>query len=346
MAGEPTTERLRFSSRSVLVAIAMLAATLALLRLVEASTRVIGWIVGAAVIAGLLYPAVHALSRRIPRALAVLLVAASTVGAVGFVGYRVVDTIVAETDNLKISAPRAARELEESPRWGELAREFRIVERTERFVDEVPERLRGGDTADALRSAATRGVAFLATGVLALFFVLYGPALVDAALGQIANSVRRARVRQIATSAYRRSARYAAGTIAMSVTSGLIGWAVASIADVRGAAALGLWLGLWDIVPVVGLFIGALPIVLLAAAASGGAAAWALVILFALYQVFEARVVQRWVERRSVHIGPFVTVVAGLVGIETYGLGGAVLLLAIVVLGVAVLDEVAPAEPG
>ena len=342
MAGDPTTERLRFSSRSVLVAIAMLGATLALLRLIESSTRVLGWIAAAIVIAGLLYPAVVALSRRMPRGLAVVIVVVVTLGSVGFVGYRVVDTIVAETDNLQDSAPRAARELEQSERWGDLAREFKLVERTERFVKEVPERLRGGDTADALRSAATRGVAFLATGVLSLFFMLFGPGLAQSAIAQVPNSIRRAQVRRVATSAYSRAVRYASGTIAMSVLAGLVGWAAASVADVRGAAPLGLWLGLWDIVPVVGAVIGALPIILLAAASSGTTAAWLLLIGFAAYQVFEARVIQRWIEQRSLHVGPFVTVVTGLVGVETYGLGGAVFFLAVVTFALAVVDELAP----
>jgi predicted PurR-regulated permease PerM len=342
MPGDDATERLRFTTRSVLLAIAMLGATLALLRLIAVSTRVLGWIGAAIVIAGLLHPPIQALARRMPRALAIVIVVASTLAAVGFISYRVVDTVVAETDNLQESAPNAARELERSERWGDLAREFKLVERTKRFVDQVPERLQGGDTADAIRSAATRGVAFLATGVLSLFFVLYGPRLTQSALDQISDSVRRARMRAIASAAYGRAARYAGGTLAMAIFAGGVGWAAASLADVRGAAALGVWMGIWDIVPVVGAVIGALPIVLLAAAFSGSATAWLLVVVFAVYQVLEARTAQRWVEKRSVHLGPFVTVVTGLVGIETYGFGGAVVFLAFVTFALAMLDELAP----
>jgi hypothetical protein len=53
---------------------------------------------------------------------------------------------------------------------------------------------------------------------------------------------------------------------------------------------------------------------------------------------------QRWIERRTVHIGPFATVVAGFAGLELYGVGGALMLLLVVTLAVAVVDELAPPE--
>jgi predicted PurR-regulated permease PerM len=341
MAGVPGTERLRITPRSAVVTVAMLGATLLAMRVVAASARVIGWMVAAAVIAGLLHPFVRALSRAVPRAVAVAVVAVVTLATVGFVGYGVVNAVVRETRALQRAAPEAARRLERSERWGDVARQYRVAERTRDLVDEIPQRLRGGTPAEALRSAATRGVAFLATGVLTLFFVLYGERLVAAALAQIGDPARRERVAAVAGAAYRRAARYALGSLAMAVAAGVTGYWVARSAGVRGAAALGLWVGLWDLVPVVGAFVGAVPIVLLALVFSVERAV-VVAGVFLAYQLLEALVVQRRIERASVRVGPFLTVAAGVAGVEVYGLGGGVGAVALTVLAVAVADELRP----
>ena len=126
-----------------------------------------------------------------PRGIAVAFVVLITAGAGGVVAYGSVGGFVHETHKLEAALPRRAAELERSKRWGEAAREFKLEERTRRFVKEVPNRLRGGTTADALRSAATRGVAFLATGVLSIFFLLHGPRMVRSAIAQIRDNVPR-----------------------------------------------------------------------------------------------------------------------------------------------------------
>lgn len=342
MAAPPSTERLRLTTRSALITVAMFGAALAVIRLVMASQRVIGWICAAAAIAGLLYPLVAWLSRRMPRGIAVAVVAVATVGSVAVVTYGAIDGLVRETRVLQQAAPRRAAEIERSRRFGDLARDVDLSERVKRFVDEAPERLRGGTPAEALRSAATRGVAFLATGVLTLFFLLHGPRLAAAATRQVHDPRRRDMLERAGLCAYRRGFGYVRGTIAMSVAAGLFSYVVARVADVPGPAPLAVWAALWDAVPVLGAFVGTLPIVVLAAAVAP-AKGIVLAGLFLGYQLLEAVVVQRRVERRTLRVGPFLTVTAGFAGLELYGLGGALLVLLVVVLAVAVADELAPA---
>ena len=52
---------------------------------------------------------------------------------------------------------------------------------------------------------------------------------------------------------------------------------------------------------------------------------------------------QRWVEHRTIRLGPFLTVAGGFAGIELYGIGGAALVLLAITLAAAVADELAPA---
>jgi predicted PurR-regulated permease PerM len=341
MAGAPV-ERLRLTTASAVRTVLLFGLTLAGLRILVASQRVIGWILAAAAIAMLLNPVVALLSRRIPRGVAVAVVALGTVASVSFVTYGAIHDLVQETRNLQEAAPRRVAELERSKRFGQFARDVKLRDRVERLVDSAPERLRGGSPPEALRSAATRGVAFLATGVLSLFFLLHGPRILGAAARQVDNPDHRATLERAAHSAYVRGFGYVRRTILMAAMAGLVTYMAARAAGVPGPAPLGVWAALWDVVPLLGAFLGTLPVVILAAAVDP-AKGVLLAGLFTGYQVFEQVVLQRRTERHTLKVGPFLTVAAGFAGLELYGLGGALLVLLIVVLVVAVADELAPA---
>lgn len=60
---------------------------------------------------------------------------------------------------------------------------------------------------------------------------------------------------------------------------------------------------------------------------------------FVAYELAETLVLQRWVERHSVRVGPFLTVVAGFAGLELYGIGGALVAVLAATMAVAVVDE-------
>jgi predicted PurR-regulated permease PerM len=319
----------------------MLGATLTLMRVLGASQRVLGWILTAAVVAGLLHPVASLFARRMPRGIAVALVVLLTAGAGGLIAYGTVGGLVRETRKLEEAIPRRAHELEQSKRFGEAAREFKLEERSRRFVKEVPDRLRGGTATEALRSAATRGVAFLATGVLSIFFLLHGPRIAGSAAAQIPDATRRKRYSQLALAAYRRGFGYARGSAGIAVIAGSLAYILARLAHVPGPAPLALWVGLWDLVPIIGTFTGALPIVIMAAVGSP-ATAVLVGLAFVAYQVVEQVFLQQPLERRTVKLGPFLTVVGGFAGIELYGIGGALMVLMVGSVAVALIDEAAP----
>jgi predicted PurR-regulated permease PerM len=343
VASAPRLPRLRLSARSAVTAVALLGATLAVLRLLAASGRVLGWIVAAMLVAGLLHPAVAALQGRMRRGLALLVVLVSTLAVVGFVAWAVVDDVVDEVEELQQEVPRAARELERSERFGRTARDIDLADRAEEFVDELPERLRGGNVQDALRSAATRGVAFLATFVLTVFFLIHGPRLLGAAVAQLPDD-RQEQVRRLGAAAYRRAWRYVAGSLGKAAVAGLLAYALAQAAELPGPAPLALWVALFDLVPFVGVAIGGVPMVLLAAADSPGAGVAVGVALVA-WQLVEAFVLQPRLESRSLHVGPFVTVALAMIGLELYGIGGALAAVAAAVVAAALADELLPTDP-
>jgi predicted PurR-regulated permease PerM len=290
-------------------------------------------------VAALVQPLVAFFQRFMSRGLAVLLVVFLFLGSIGFLAYRIVHEVSAQTKRLQEVAPERAKELEAD---SELLREIDLSDRVERLVDSIPARLRGGSTADAIRSAANRGVAALAGIVLTLFFVLYGPALVDAAFAQVRDPRRRARVERIGRGAAERGFGYARLKVAIVVVEGLLAFVIARTADVPGPAALAVWVALWSLIPVAGLFIGAVPIVAFAAADSTTTAVLVglAFVAMGIGEWFAARAIQR----RTVRVGSFLTALAMFAGLELYGFTGAVLLLLLVILGVAVVSEIGPDE--
>jgi len=336
---------LNVSARSVFAVFGAIGLALVLRNVFERSTRVLGWFAAAAVVAAMVYPAVAALSRSMRRGVALLIVVLGLLATVGSVLYVAVDDIRTELDHLQEVAPEAAQRLEESERWGETARDFRLRERVESFVEQLPERLAGGDTPEVIRSATTRGAAFFVAFILTLFLVLHGPRMVRGALGQIESDVRRSRVNRVLTRAYRRSWRYLVGTLAIAFTTGIYTYLWCRLADLPGASVLAIFVGMGSVIPYVGTVVAGVPVVVLALGLDPESPwAWILLLAFIGWQILDAVVLRARINRRSIAVGPAVTLVVGIVGIDLYGLGGALVALAFVVFVVAVVDELAPTD--
>lgn len=321
-ASEDRRAQLSLSTRSIGLIVLTIAGVTALVAMTSASVRVLGWMAAAASIAALLDPLVSFLSNHMRRGIAVLISALLVVTLVGGIAYLTVNDVVHEIRVLQRVAPERAHALEKSKRFGSAAKAFHLEERTRAAVKDIPERLRGGSSADAIRSAGTRGVAYLATTVMTVFLILNGRKLVTAAIEQISDEKRRGQVDHALRTGVARGVSYTTGSLGMAAIAGVAVSVVARLADVPAPAPLGVWAALWDIVPVVGGVIGALPVALLAAATN---TTTGLLILagFLLYEVFEMTVLQKRLEKSSVHIGPFLTLLVTAVGLELYGLGGA-----------------------
>lgn len=336
MADGTRTVRVRLSVRAALAIVFALAATVLLLEILHNAERVIAWVLAAAAIAALVYPAVEWLAhfRYVPRALAVIITAVIILGTIGFLGYRVVNDVSGAMKSLQSAAPERAAQLEQS---SDFFKEIKLRQRVETLVNGIPNRLRGGETSEALKSAASRTVAFLAGIILTIFFVLYGQRLIEGGLGQIENASTRNRARVVLQRGSRRGLFFARVKLWESGVEGLLAYSIARMAGVPGPAALGVWVALWSLLPVAGVLIGATPIVVFAGAQSTERA---IVVALAFVVIgFADYVVNRWLERRSIHMGSFVIVLAAFGGLELYGLMGALVFVLGAVWFAAVLSE-------
>ena len=115
----------------------------------------------------------------------------------------------------------------------------------------------------------------------------------------------------------------------------IVVWPLSALAamalDVPGAVVVGAWMALWLMVPWVGAWVGAAPLVALVAGDDWrhGLLAVGVAVLIAV-AVGEVR--RRHVERRTVELGPAMTVLAFASGLTIGGFGGLVVCLTIVAL--------------
>jgi predicted PurR-regulated permease PerM len=318
--------RVRISLRSAGAIVGALALTVFALRTLQSSERVIGWILFAATLAIVLDPMVRVAQRWMPRALAVLLVLIVVGGATGLAASGLVDDVTTQTTSLQRDLPRRAADLEQGSRFRESLREFELTKRTREFVKSIPDALRGGTPTEAVRSAADRGAGLLATLILTIFFLAYGRRGLATSLAQIPDPARRDHWRRLALGTYRRSSRYAIGMVGLSVITGVAVFAVASALDIPSPAALAMWAGLWNLIPLFGALVGSLPVVVLATTHSPEEGVLVVVLLLA-FHVAKALVGRFRLERSTLHVGPFLTAFAAVIGLELYGLGGALVWL-------------------
>ena len=327
------------SVRSALAIMAMLALTVLMLEIVRHSERVIAWVLVAGAIAVLVYPAVEFGARFLPRVLVVVLLVFIGLGAIGFVSYRLVNDVTQATHRLQQAAPARAAELE---KHYDVLRQVHFRLRVTKLVNNIPQRLAGGSATKALESAATSGVAFVAGLILTIFFTVYGPRIFAAGLLQIRDARRRATVEHVVMRGTRRGLDYARIKVLEALVEGVLAYVIARAAGVPGPAALGVWAGLWTLLPVAGVFIGALPIVLFAGASS---VTTAVLVALAFVAIGTAEFLfMSIVERETVEVGSFLIVFAAFGGLELDGLTGALLGVLGVIVVVAILDELGREE--
>jgi predicted PurR-regulated permease PerM len=314
--------RVRISLRSAAAIVGALALTVFALRTLRSSERVIGWILFAATLAIVLDPVVRVAQRWMPRAVAILLVLVVVGGATGIAVYGLVDDVTTQTTHLQRDLPRRAHDLEVGSRFRESFKEFELTKRTREFVKSIPDVLRGGTPSEAVRSAADRSAGLLATLILAIFFLAYGRRGFTTSLAQIQDPGSREHWRRLALGTYRRSSRYALGMVGLSVVTGVVVFVLASALDIPGPAALAVWAGLWNLIPLFGVLVGSLPVVVLASTRSPEEGVL-VVVLLVTFHVVKALTGRFRLEQSTLRVGPFLTAFSAVIGLELYGLGGA-----------------------
>jgi predicted PurR-regulated permease PerM len=172
--------------------------------------------------------------------------------------------------------------------------------------------------------------------IVSIYLLLDREKITRAVLGAIPHTMRDQAV-ELFYAVERSLIKYLRGQLTLCVIMGLIGWAIAFFVIGRYSLVIGLWVGLTEIIPVIGAFLGAVPAVLIALFVGGFSKALIVAGLFLVAQQIEGNILVPKVMSGSVGVHPLWVLFATLAGTALYGIVGAIFAVPVVAIVAATL---------
>ena len=274
-----------------------------------------------------LFPVVDAVAvrTRAPRAVVILVVYVILALLVGLIGYVVIPSIVREVQTLSRDAPHYAAELRRNATFRHYDDRYHITAKLLRDAQRLPELLAraAGPLKDVTVGAASFVTQLITVLAVTFLLVLHGREYSELGLSLVGR--RHQRYRQVIIDIKDAVARYTLGNIVISVLATVATWIVLSILGVPYALALGLVVGFFDFIPLIGATLGAIVVALATVPVSFPTATIIWIAFIIVWQRFEDYVVQPLVYGKAVHVNPLVTIISLLVGAELLGILGVLL---------------------
>jgi predicted PurR-regulated permease PerM len=348
------TERIvSFRPRTIFVVLGIVIVVGVVLYVLWVSRHVVSWLLISLFLALALNPAVgwlqaHSVPRR---GLATGIVFVLALAVVAGLAAAFVPPLVDQVDSLANKVPSYVHDLTHGRgRLGFLETRYHIVEKVKDAIKKggVGKLTVGAGAAITVtKSVITAVVATLTIAFMTFFMLLEGPMWIERILGLLP-AERQPRWRRVGMDIYRTVGGYVTGNLLISLIAGVSSGIVMWLVGMPFVVALGLLVGLFDLVPLAGATIAAVVCVGVALAASGLTAAIIVAAFFIAYQQLENHLLQPLVYGRTVQLSPLAVLVSVLIGAQIAGVLGA--LAAIPVAGaiqVLLLDWRAnrPAKP-
>ncbi|HEY4409819.1 MAG TPA: AI-2E family transporter [Acidimicrobiia bacterium] len=311
--------------RAILLTVALALLALGFLVVADAASMVAERVLVAGVLACLLRPLTLRLARRMPLGLA----AAVTVLVV-LIGFAVLTAVeirdlIAETHRLKAAVPARIEQLRLDLKPDHPVRRFieqaDVEPRIREWLGQLPARIVLGT--DSAAEGASRVTGALLVTVMTMFTITRGAQSVEGAIGLFRHQRVRRALERIVGAAYRGGTGYTLRTLALAVASGIVAAVASQALHVPAPSVLGLWVGLWSLIPVLGLVIGYLPIVGLAAAEERSRGVVALVVLV-VWIGLAALARRRWIAAHSVDVSRLLLTLSVMTGLHVGRISGAV----------------------
>ena len=302
-----------------------------------AAQQVLGWALAASLLALFISPVVRWLDRALPRPLAVVASFLLLIGAIVGLSTLYSTGVRDEVGRLAAQGPVVAETIERrDDRIGRFATDIGLADQ----VTEVTTNMREGvgSSGDALRDAAASAPAYLVTLILTVFLLIFGGQLVSSGFDQLAPRHRDRLVPAVAEAA-RRAQVYVGASLVQAIVNGLAVFVVLVLLDAPAAGLLALVAAIASLVPYLGVGLGWIPVIVLGFGLASLSQILLIAALAIALQAFEGLVWRRFVDPRSLHLGPAIPVVVTMLGFGLYGIGGALCAGALVVVAVALVDQ-------
>jgi predicted PurR-regulated permease PerM len=281
------------------------------------------WTLAATFLAIALNPLVVRLEPRLGRKTAATVVFLGFV--VGFIAVLAafVAPFVTQVDKLSTAVPQAISKAQHNSTVNRLDHRFHIAAHAKQHLDSLPNVIFGA--ADTVLGGA---VAISTIFFLTLFLLYELPAIGDLILSQVP-AKRRPRLRATAQHVNRNIGGYVAGNLVISVICGVVTTLSLYLLDVPYSLALGVFMAVFDIIPLVGATIGSIVVVLSGLVFVDVRTAVILFVIVNVYQQIENHILQPMIYGHTVQLPSLTVLVAVLCGGAVLGLVGALLAIPI-----------------
>src|SRR5689334_8074535 len=297
-----------FPVRTILTVLGLIVAVWILIHVVVIARSVIVYVLIAIFLTLAINPLVAWLMRRGIHSRGLASATACLIVLVGIaaIGYAFIPTLIDNVNNFVDAAPGYVHDLTHGRgRLGFLETKYHVVERLDHYVKHGGAKKLLGLSGAAV--SVTKGVLNFIVGAvtvafLTFFMLLEGPDWMERLYGLLSPESQ-PRWRKVGQDIYRQIGGYVTGNLAISLIAGALATFVLLILGVPFAVALGLLVGLLDLIPLVGATVAAVVVVAVGFLHSVLAGV-VLIVFFVLYQQFENHVLQPVVYNRTVALSP------------------------------------------
>jgi predicted PurR-regulated permease PerM len=294
----------------------------------------ISWLLIAVFLAVALSAPVNALARHMRRGFAITIVYLVLLAIPILLIALLLPPVITEGNHFANNVPHYARDVtkfvKKNKRLRDLNNDYDITDKLEKEAGKLPNRLGGaaGTLRDIGFGIVSSLFALITILVLTAFILSSGRTWVDAAI-DLRPPEQRLRLRRALDNMARAVGGYVAGALLIAFIAGIATYIVLTILGVPFRGPLAVIAGLFSLIPLVGATIAAVLIGLVTLfedfpTATIVWAVWAIV-----YQQFENHVIQPQVQKRTVKVHPFITIVAVLFGATLLGVLGALVAIPI-----------------
>jgi predicted PurR-regulated permease PerM len=281
------------------------------------------WTLAAAFLAIALNPLVERLEPRLGRRPAATVVSLATV--IGFLAIvaALVVPFVTQVDHLSTGLPQAISDARQDSTIKRLDNKYHIAEHAKEHLGVLP------DVVFGAAGTVLGGVVAVSTVFFLTLFLLYElPGIAQMALNQMPPE-RRPRVLSAAQHMNRNIGGYVAGNLVISLICGAVTTLALYMLDVPYSLALGVFMAVFDLIPLVGATIGSVVVIASAFIFVDTSAGIIMFVIVMVYQQIENHILQPLIYGRTVQIPSLVVLIAVLCGGAVLGLIGALLAIPI-----------------
>ena len=319
-------------------------AALTLTRALASASQVFVLILVSLFIAMGLNPAIEFFrGRGLSRPLAVIVMLFSVLSFVTLFSILIIPPIISQTNQLITSAPDLINQLRTNATFAHLNDQYGFLDTLEQntrlwIEDDKFVLTAFGGLVGVGKFVLNGTFATLTILILTLYFMASLPQITKIAY-RIAPASRRERIAKISDAIIARIGTFVGSQILIAFLAALFIGIFSAILSLPYAVSLGMFVFVCALIPLVGHFIGA-AVVTLVAFSQSPTKGLIILVAYILYQQIENYIIVPRIMKRNLAIPGLVTIIAALVGTSLLGLVGALLAVPIAAAVLLIIDEV------